>query len=350
MYRFITKTALIGLTAIAAANAGQIQIGGTNGLTAAYFSNPNGNGCTGCVTGSTTGFTETTYNSSLFQGVTPAAAPSTVSLTDNTNGVTFNLINDSVNTGSNDWVEPGSSSAANITIPVGVMNVSSVWTMLNAEFAGANSTGDRDANIILNFGQTSNASSVESVTVKLSNSNSPSTAGGVGGIQDSVLCNSTGATAGNCANTLTGAGQTNGATGPTANGVAPFSVKSAGALGNLANLNSGVTMDTNTLYSQSYTAPGSGPYSGTSGTVVLDDQGLVFSSAFLSALGSYDYLVSIQIMDPNQPTPGQSSLGLSAVTVDTLAPSPEPSTILLCLTGFGALAFGTFKKRSSARS
>jgi hypothetical protein len=341
MYRFVTKTALIGLTAIVAANAGQVQIGGTNGLTSAYFSNPNANGCaTTCVTGSTTGFTETTYNSSLFQGVTPAVAPSTVSLTDNTNGVTFNMINDS---GNNDYVEAGSGSSSNITIPVGVLDVSSVWTMLNTELAGTNSLGDRDANIILNFGQSSNATSVESIVVKLTNSNSPYNAAAIGMLQNSVLCSS----GSNC--TGTGPGGTNGAVGPTPAGpVAPSSaLQSSGPLG--AGITSGITVDTNTLYSQSYTAT-SGTYSGTSGNVVLDDQGLIFSSAFLSALGSYDYLVSVQIRDPE--TTAGSSLGLSAVTVDTYtpAPAPEPSTILLCLAGFGALAFGAFKNRLAARS
>src|SRR5580658_1728084 len=56
---------LFGLLAVAAANAGSIQVGGATGLTSTYISS----GCAGvgpCVAGSVGGFQENNYDVRLF--------------------------------------------------------------------------------------------------------------------------------------------------------------------------------------------------------------------------------------------------------------------------------------------
>jgi hypothetical protein len=95
---------------------------------------------------------------------------------------------------------------------------------------------------------------------------------------------------------------------------------------------------TNNLYSFGYTAA-TGVYSGTSGNVVLDDQGFIFSGSLLNTAVS-SYLVSVKIQDAN--TGSSTGIGLSAITVDAV---PEPGTILTLLSGLGAVGLAGLRRR-----
>jgi hypothetical protein len=83
--------------------------------------------------------------------------------------------------------------------------------------------------------------------------------------------------------------------------------------------------------------------------VVLDDQGFIFNGiALTGALAGYNnvdsYLVSIQIQESAKAgTPGSDDVALSAITLDTA--TPEPSTVLMLLTGLGAIGFFGLRRR-----
>ncbi|MDP9053676.1 MAG: hypothetical protein M3N93_05155, partial [Acidobacteriota bacterium] len=172
------------------ANAGQIQLGGVNGLTNSYITS----GCAGssCVAGSTATAIEQNYDNVLFSGaLNTSTSPKPYStyststanagtIVDSTNGVTFSMINDGTSEGgsNNVWtLAQASGTLPTMTIPVGVFGVTDVYTMINTELASA-ASANRDVTLFFNFGTTSNASTVQTVTVKLANSNNSTTAGG----------------------------------------------------------------------------------------------------------------------------------------------------------------------------
>src|SRR5580658_7044005 len=123
MYR-ITTLAAVAVCSVMVASAGQIQIGGVNGLSTAYITNPNTvagqntTGCAGggtCVTGSVGAYTEQNYDNVLFAGAMNCATPSPScsgttptpystynqttaeqgTLTDTANNIKFPMIDDS---------------------------------------------------------------------------------------------------------------------------------------------------------------------------------------------------------------------------------------------------------------
>jgi hypothetical protein len=328
-------------------SAGQIQLGGANGLTNAYVNA----GCAGagpCVSGSTGSLqagTEQNYDNVLFSGATNGANTpkpySTYSqttaaagtLTDAANGVTFSMINDGVANGAskNFWNLPDINTTPNavntMVIPVGVFGVSSVFTLIQDELATAGPK--RDLSLIFNFGSTANASTVDSVLVKAVNSQNNATASGQ--VRNAVDCT-----------TPPCGGVASPANGPLANSSAPATYKPTNAA---TALGSGVTVLTNNLYSFNYTNA-TGSYAGTTGAVNLDDQGFFFNNLSLAALGSGDtnldtYLVSIEILEPG--IDGVGGVGLSAITLNT-SPVPEPATVLLFVAGLGAIALARFRR------
>jgi|GEM_PF-2549751 len=336
MFR-MTSASILALASVGLATAGQIQIGGTNGLTSSYILS----GCSGvggCVAGTKGTGSEKNYDNVLFSGaVNGATAPvpysgystssaNTGTITDAGDGVTFSMINDGTTGGAsnNFWSLPQSGNPT-MVIPIGVFGVSSVWTMINTELAYAATFPSRDVTLTFNFGTTANAATTQAVQIKLTNSNASSTPNGQ--IQNSVDCSPASVACG---------GVSAPASGPT---VSSTTIPNTAAGGSGSAL-----VDTNLVYSSAYTSA-SGSYAGSSGSVVLDDQGFIFGTNIsLSALGIGDnplntYLVSISMKESG--TVSGSSIALSAITVDTV---PEPAAVLLFLTGLGMIGIARFRR------
>jgi len=333
MYRIITLAGVV-LCSVMVASAGQIQIGGVNGLSSAYITAPNTvagqntTGCAGggtCVNGSVGAYTEQNYDNVLFAGATNSGTAPTPyatynqttaaqgSLTDSTNNIKFSMIDDgSTSSASNNfWQGTQTGSSPSITIPIGVYGVTDVWAMLNTELslAGVANT----TTLTFNFGSTSNATSgLDPVIVKLSESNNNSTPANE--MQNAVLC----VPASSCAT----------ASGPTLSG--PTVISSVSVL-------------TGNVYTSLFNNGALPGYAGaTSGNVVLDDTGFLFNDLSLGALGTNlsSYLVSVTVKESGSAT-GVSE-GLSALTVDTV---PEPSTVFMFLSGLGAIGLARFRRR-----
>src|ERR1700721_1839201 len=123
MFRFAIVSG-IALFSVVAANAGQIQIGGANGLTPSTVSTA------GCLSGA--GCTEQGFVATLFQsapvspqvsGTLPAPAG------EGGSGVNFSLISNGP--GNNFWDLPTGTAGTSLTIPIGIFGVTDVWTMIN---------------------------------------------------------------------------------------------------------------------------------------------------------------------------------------------------------------------------
>jgi PEP-CTERM motif len=310
----MSRIAIISLLALAStivASAGQIEIGGANGLTSTYVTS----GCAGatCVAGSTGGATEQNYDTVLFQGLTGTNPAAGGTIHDSADNVTFAMMNGGGS--SNFWDLPQSGNNE-ITVPIGLYGVTDVWTMINDVLAGDSSVS-RDVTLFFNFGTTSNAATVDTITVKLTNAGNSSTAAGED--RNSVDCSP--------ATTTPCEGTASPAISPLMSGVSI----------------SGVTVDTNNVYTSSFSDD-------QAGTLNLDDQGFLFNGISLASLGVGDtnlntYLVSVQIKEASA-TAGGQGVALSAITVDT-APVPEPSTIMMMLTGLGVVGFAALRRRSA---
>jgi len=337
MYRTIILAA-VALFPVMVASAGQIQVGGVNGLSTAYITAPNTitgqntTGCAGggtCANGSVGGYTEQNYDNVLFAGATNSGTPPTPygtynqttgeqgTLTDSVNNIKFSMIDDgSASSASNNFwqgTQSGCSSACantTITIPVGVYGVTDVWTLLNSELSLADVTNTTA--ITFTFGSASNGGTTDAVTIKLSESNNNNTP--TNEMQNAVLC----VPASSCAT----------ASGPTLPGT----------------VISGISVLTDNLYTSLYNNGALPGYAGaTNGNVVLDDAGFIFNGlALTGGLGTNltSYLVSVSVKEAGA-TNGVSE-ALSAVTVDTV---PEPSTVFMFLSGLGAIGFARFRRR-----
>jgi len=337
--------------------AGQIQIGqtisGVNvGLTTTYMTLPdtvtNSTGCTtgsapadGCANGSTTGYSLKNYDKNVFAAGTPAQTPFTgysnttgtastagSVMTDPTSGVTFAMLSQSGNYG-NVW---GASGNNTVTIPIGVFGVQNAWTMLNNYFG---KTGDNDTDVTFTFDNNQNgsdANSLTTVTVDLVNGTE---------VRSAFDCTS------GCGSWVDYAtGLASGATNVSGSGLQCVAAAGGAACPAL------VSVTAENIWSSAAGAVTGGAgtnYAGATGTVMLDDQEFQFGSQFAN-----EYLVSIGVQQLNFSSAVGASGGslasdvaLSAVTVTTAsAATPEPSTMLLLLGGFGILGFARVRRRA----
>jgi len=336
------------------ASAANIQLGGASGLTYSYIttgcSNNDGSG-TGCVTGGESGvvaernydgrlFSNATENFATMEPYTTTSAPGDTNYQPYGGNTSGNILNDSTNTVSfsmiSDGCTPGagapvtcsgsgtgtdnqsadfyqfSSAGSVVTIPVGVLNVSNVWTMLENTNGLANVANTQ---VEFDFGATYNATTgLDKVILKLTNSGGGTSSGQ---LQSALDCTTP------TACTTTYASGT-----PLASSPVTVDGSSTGTL-----LPASVTVTTNNLYSSLYNMVAAGNFVGSSGSAILDDQGFSFGTLY-----SGDYLVAIKV---SELTGGSNSgTALSAVTVTSFATAtPEPSTVLLFLAGFGAIGF-----------
>lgn len=336
----ITAVSVFCFLVAGVANAGSVQLGGTSGLTSNYISQGSGAVCAAgagnCVAGSTSGFTEANFQTTLFSGAnntgvfTGYTQTGVVASGDTLGGSgrpTFAMIagdnisdSKSATDSANFWGSTNTGTSS-IVVPVGIFDVSDVWTMLQNEWGGL---GAQDTSVTFNFGSTSNATSgLTSVTVNLNNENISS---GTGEIRAAVDCSGV--------TTTTCSSSTNPRATPLETGVTI----------------DGVTVNTISNLANSAYTTANGFYAGTTGTAKLDGQQFVFGTTYAS-----DWLVSMTVTENN----GLSCTGsgcltggpysqtaLTAITVDTaIASAPEPGTILLLVAGLGCI--GALRLRRS---
>jgi hypothetical protein len=344
--RLFLSISAFGLASVVAASAGQIDIGGSaTGLTSNYILQGAGAVCAAgpgkCVAGSTTGWAERNYDNILFSGVTSGGGlsspapfagytqsggePANSSITDS-KGNTFATISDGADpltdASYNYWASTSTSGGKDsITVPIGISGVSDVWTMMDNEWG---SLGLNDTSVTFNFGSTSNqVGGYTSITVNLLDTNNT---GSNGDMRAAVACT-----------VLT--------TATCHSGTNPSGTLAQG------NVVDGVTINTGVAYNTfAYTAANpTGFYAGTQGHLKLDTQEFVFNNP--SLLG--DYLVSLTVTENLSNTPASeirnsasfpSETALSAIDVDTVTATPEPTTILLLLSGLGGFVFLRFRR------
>lgn len=354
----IATLSVFGVLLAGLANAGSVEIGGTSGLTSNYINQGGGAVCAAgagnCVAGSTSGFSEANFVTTLYSGATLAGNPfagytqtggeasgQTIANGHNASGTGFAMIaGDTVNDShsatdsANYW---GSTNfvTSTITVPIGVFGATDVWTMLQNEWG---IVGGTDTSVTFNFGSASNQiGGYTSVTVNLNTDDNAGTnlAANNGEVRAGLICSTPGTSdctaAGNPHNSPLSTGQS---------------------------LGSGVTENAYAnLFSKAYSSIGSGFYAGSSGNAVLDAQQFVFGNTYAN-----DWLVSMTITENdgltwsstgqgtsgcNEPDPQSScsQTALTAITVDT-ASAPEPGTVLLLITGLGCIGAARLRRRS----
>jgi len=393
MNRFLAISTL-GLTALVTLNAGQIQIGLSNGITQSYLGwsgtaaagggsapctgsvisyNP---GFTGCVSPTSTtppnvapaaGYGNATgagaqgsagnnlygvdasnntawaikADSSLFElaGTNSGGALSPNIGTSNqltaSNGVQFNLSNQYSPTAVgyadfgllNNVVTPG---LYELTVPVGIGNVSSVSTLLQDYWAvgtapavGSGTAGQSTA-VTFEFDTSSGGTASPTfVTAYLTNGDD---------ISNGVTCTMT---CGSVSQFLSSY-----VTSDTLDTAVGSSLSAS--LAAMASTTNGIhEVFTPNVYTATFSGGGlttAGAYSSVSaGSVQLDEQ----TFSFAGTPYANDFLVAVIVN--NQMNPNLSKVDVSAVTVSQA--TPEPSTILLLLTGLGSIGLGAFRRR-----
>ena len=307
---------IIGLAAIANLHAGYIQIGGNTGLTS---TNSNG------MVGTTGGFGENAYGSTLWQGTAggvnetgsgvlcAGATVSTCSATTGmpsgeasnefaaANGVTFSMLNEQIgNTNENLWVAPQDGTST-VTIPIGIFGVTNAYTMINDEYGVANQS---PTTVTFDFLNPAN-----DLTFTLVN-------GTV--IRDTFDCTGGTGLGVNCTQYASSLVTTNmyGENGASLGAIAPTVTPNVTAFN---------------VWTGTYSY-GTGNYTNTNGNLYLDAQDF-----YLGPASANDTLESIVISDTAGSAVKTSRDGLSAITVQTTS-APEPSTVVLFVTGIGAVA------------
>lgn len=306
------------MAAISIASAGQIEIGAgnasgitTSGLTTAYIGAGLGgwaekpvytttlfSGVTSVTSGSLSGVTETSAVGTGTGSSLPNYQSGFQQFTDPTNSVKFGMLDDAAN--GNNLLASGNSAttgATSIVVPVNVVGASSAYILLNDYW------GVSGSNYQVVFNYVGGSSDTFSLTAGTN-------------IDDAVEC---GTAPSDASPTFSGANCTN-------------YIQSTSS----PNTDGAFTADyTNTSVNQT-------PYSGTSGTLDIED--LTFNVSAFSALD----LANITITEENNLNLS-SRLGLSAITVAGSSPSsvPEPSTVVLLLAGLGALAFLGHRRKAS---
>jgi hypothetical protein len=99
-----------------------------------------------------------------------------------------------------------------------------------------------------------------------------------------------------------------------------------------------VTVNDGSVFFANYTGMAAGVYTGSSGNLNLNDLDFLLSP--LVTPSDSEYLVNILVTDKVGGATSETSL--SAITVDT---TPEPSTVLLLITGLGSLGFAGIRRR-----
>jgi hypothetical protein len=323
----------------------QTQIGGPNGLTAAYIGSANQGGWVernydyylfnGVLTASpgtnyeakagTTNFPATPPNSTLTDSTSNA-------LTDSSTGVTFAMLDDGCGgtppaactnlKTNNTWVSSFSGGPSTITIPIGIFSVDDLWAIVNNEFGAS---GSQDTTFEFDFG--SGPTTADGATLILNLTNSSNSTGNTGQIRTGTT-----STNGSCASCSV---------------YANLSTASSSTVNN-------VTVLSDRIFSQSYTSlvNPNVPYTGsTAGSVVLNDVGFQFGNTYQGV-----YLVDVKVTDNTGYGNGTgtsyatgnylSQTALSAITVDSTV--PEPSTLAMLLVGFGLTAVMLIRRRSAA--
>lgn len=364
----------------AAASAGpitlqQYQIGGANGLTANYLANPNSNSCAtpgDCVTsttplsGSSGAWQYRSYENSMFEtstitnqsqtlpnltgSTTTAATISDSNIKDsNGNSVTFSLLNGGGTTNALDniWSSTGAGVDA-LNIPIGLADVSQVWTMLNDYYGFAGQT----LSIQFNFSATATGSIISSPTVNLTEGtvykNGTSTSGN---LRSALNCTGTIGSGTTCPATTTGASPDNGLTVPSGSAILSGGCQTPTTLFGSGSTAIGVC--DSTVWSGNYAiSSGSGtgtPFNASSGNssspgnAMLDDQDFSFGTAYAA-----DWLQSITITTTSGNLQNDSRIGLSAITVQApIQATPEPASLsMLFLGGLGLFGMARFRRRS----
>jgi len=340
----ITIVSALALASAMVVSAGQIQVGGTNGLTNTPTVVAS---CTGGCTD------QNNYDEVLFNGLTNGVTPPQPYSTYNTNtanvgtitdtganataadgagGVTFSMINDGTNTNlcastcatsNNYWSLLGSTSNQTAKIIVGAYGVTDVWTMINTISAAAQTAGDRSVNVTLDFGRTATGAVTDAVLIKLVNSNDIGSSPN-GQSQNAIDC---------------ALDPCNGVTTPASGfTISSVTVTPLTQLGNPGPPTyNPITVVTDNLFSYAYNSFGNG-------TLSLNDQGFILGTLIFPSVGTNlnTYLENIKVQEQSSMT---ESLALSAITVDTVA--PEPSTVIMFLTGLGALGLTRLRRRKS---
>lgn len=209
----------------------------------------------------------------------------------------------------NFWTEFGTTN--DLLIPVGLYNVDSVFTMLN-DYWGVQ--GNQSITVTFCFSATSNGACVNTVAVGLTD-----------GVEIRAAVNDT-----NSFGIATG-----------------LAASTSNVSGSGVNVKTGTVFSTTIAGIPSLLPTGSAnnsPWAGAgAGSVNLDEQQFIFTSAQYAGL----YLASIDLKNTgtgwsstNNAT--ASRYALSAITIDQ---APEPSTVLLVLTGIGVISLGRLRRR-----
>lgn len=336
MFRIAILSGL-ALASALVASAGQIQVGGANGLTTAYVGSGNcANACTDQYN-----YDEVLFNNSAGTTPTPytgyntfAASAGTITdsttpaTTANPGGITFNMINDGTYTqncdgqtsvcytSNNFWALEGNGAGQEITVPVDVYAVSQVWGLINS-YAAGDLNSDRSTTEWFNFSATPNGAVVATVRVNFTNTNS-TTGSPTGQMQNSIICT----TITSC-QSLTdpndGPLQTTNPTNTTANGVT-------------------VGVDADQVYSY--------PNSAGNNTLVLDDQGVLLGTLNLGG-GYTNYNTYLQSVQVKEESPSGFPSEYDALSALTVVSTPEPATVVMFLTGLGAIGLAGFRRRKA---
>lgn len=343
----ITVISALGLASAMIVSAGQIQVGGVNGLTT-------GGGSVASCSGGCTD--QNNYDEVLFNGLTngvtapqPYSSYSTTTANagtitdtsanatgaDGAGGVKFAMINDGTNTNdcdfscvqsNNYWSLAGYSSNQTIKVIVGQYGVTDVWTMINTITAAAQTAGDRSVNVTLDFGPTASGAITDAVLIKLVNSNDVGSNPN-GQSQNAIDCSSD-----PCNGIATPA------SGFTISSATITPITMAGNPG--PSTYNPITVVSDNLFNYAYSSSGNG-------TLVLTDQGFLLGTLVLPNVGTNlnTYLENIKIQEQTGSGFPSEALALSAITVDTAA--PEPSTVIMFLTGLGAIGLTRFRRSKS---
>jgi len=235
---------------------------------------------------------------------------------------------------SNAWVDLSTNA---IIIPIGIFGVQNAWTMLN-DLYGQNASSDTVVTFTFSGVSATDTTQADDTTVTFDLVNGTQ-------IRSAVDCSTT--VNGETATQISNCNNLDFATNLSSTSSLSASVK----VGSNTASNAAYTVLTNNLFSSVYTNATGTPYVNTTGNLVLDDQGFEFGSQFLN-----QYLVSVAVSDQGElacssaPCSTASRTALSAISVQTAdqlggGSAPEPSTIFLLVSGFGALGFARFRRK-----